>query len=70
MWFINQDGRKNILSKAQKQRYHKKVEKLYQAAMELEQEHGVINADLPLTATDINENMVMANLMRIIADMH
>lgn len=59
MGLLNWDGRKNILSKAQKQRYHKKVEKLQQAATELEQENGVINTDFPARTTDMNEQMVM-----------
>ncbi|KAI8583066.1 hypothetical protein K450DRAFT_224052 [Umbelopsis ramanniana AG] len=59
---------KNILSKAQKQRYHKKVEMLQQAAMELKQEHGVINAEFPVMVTDINEQMVMKNLVKYIPD--
>ncbi|KAI9289238.1 hypothetical protein BC943DRAFT_313912 [Umbelopsis sp. AD052] len=59
---------KNILSKAQKQRYHKKVEKLQQASMELEQEQGGINADFPVTVTDTNDQMDQR--LQTIGDLH
>jgi hypothetical protein len=47
------------LSKAQKQRYHKKIEQLQQAVADMEREHGNTGTDLYVTANNIKEQMVL-----------
>lgn len=41
------------------------MEKLQQAATELEQENEVIKTDFPAKTTDINEQMVMNTVVKI-----